>query len=48
HDEYFTVLFSNGQPTFLSTILSFVLPVIIGPVFEEILDRGYFMNTFFP
>ncbi|HEV1434404.1 TPA: hypothetical protein VYN37_000331 [Streptococcus pneumoniae] len=48
HDEYFTVLFSNGQPTFLSTILSFVLPVIIGPVFEETLDRGYFMNTFFP
>lgn len=28
--------------------LSFVLPVIIGPVFEETLDRGYFMNTFFP
>ena len=48
HDEYFTVVLSNGQPTFLSTILSFVLPVIIGPVFEETLDRGYFMNTFFP
>ena len=47
HDEYFTVVLSNGQPTFLSTILSFVLPVIIGPVFEETLDRGYFMNTFF-
>lgn len=48
HDEYFTVVLSNGQPTFLSTILSFVLPVIIDPVFEETLDRGYFMNTFFP
>lgn len=48
HDEYFTVVLSNGQPTFLSTILSFVLLVIIGPVFEETLDRGYFMNTFFP
>ena len=48
HDEYFTVVLSNGQPTFLSTILSFVLPVIIGPIFEETLDRGYFMNTFFP
>ena len=47
HDEYFTVLFSNGQPTFLSTILSFVLPVIIGPVFEETLDRGYSFKTFF-
>ncbi|MCY7087712.1 CPBP family intramembrane metalloprotease [Streptococcus oralis] len=47
HDEYFTVVLSNGQPTFLSSILSFVLPVIIGPVFEETLDRGYFMNTFF-
>ena len=48
HDEYFTVVLSNGQPTFLSIILSFVLPVIIGPIFEETLDRGYFMNTFFP
>ncbi|HEU7681499.1 TPA: hypothetical protein VWD07_000846 [Streptococcus pneumoniae] len=25
HDEYFTVVLSNGQPTFLSTILSFAL-----------------------
>ena len=48
HDEYFTVVLSNGQPTFLSTILSFVLPVIIGPIFEETIYRGYFMNTFFP
>ncbi len=32
---------------FLSTILSFVLPEIIGPIYEETLDRGYFMNTFF-
>lgn len=40
--------FQMDNQLFLSTILSFVLPVIIGPVFEETLDRGYFMNTFFP
>ncbi len=48
HDEYFTVVLSNGQPTFLSTVLSFILTVVIGPILEETLDRGYFMNTFFP
>ena len=48
HDEYFTVVLSNGQPTFLSTVLSFILTVVIGPILEETLDRGYIMNTFFP
>ena len=48
HDEYFTVVLSNGQPTFLSTVLSFILTVVISPILEETLDRGYFMNTFFP
>ena len=48
HDEYFTVVLSNGQPTFLSTVLSFILTVVIGPILEETLDRGYLMNTFFP
>ena len=47
HDEYFTVVLSNGQPTFLSTVLSFILTVVIGPILEETLDRGYLMNTFF-
>ena len=45
--DLLSVLYSNGQPTFLSTILSFSLTVVIAPVFEETLDRGYFMNTFF-
>ena len=48
HDVYFAVILSNGQPTFLSTVLSFILTVVIGPILEEMLDRGYFMNTFFP
>ena len=46
--DLLSALYSNGQPTFLSTVLSFILVVIIGPILEETLDRGYFMNTFFP
>ena len=41
-------LYSNGQPTFLSTVLSFSLTVVVGPILEELIHRGYFMNTFFP
>lgn len=47
HDVYFALILSNGQPTFLSTVLSFILTVVIGPILEETLDRGYLMNTFF-
>ena len=46
--DLLSVLYSNGQPTFLSTVLSFILTVVISPILEETLDRGYFMNTFFP
>ena len=46
--DLISTLYSNGRPTFLSTVLSFILVVIIGPILEETLDRGYFMNTFFP
>ena len=42
------MVLSNGRPTFLSTVLGFILAVFIGPILEETLDRGYFMNTFFP
>ena len=48
HDYLYTMVLSNGPPTFLSTVLGFILAVIIGPILEETLDRGYFMNTFFP
>ena len=41
-------LYSNGQPTFLAASFYFISSVIISPVFEEMVDRGYFMNTFFP
>ena len=43
-----SILYSNGEPTFLSTVFSFILTVVIAPVSEELIDRGYFMNTFFP
>lgn len=43
-----SILYSNGQPTFLSTVLSFILTVVVAPISEELIDRGYFMNTFFP
>ena len=43
-----SILYSNGQPTFLSTVLSFSLTVVVGSILEELIHRGYFMNTFFP
>ena len=46
--DLLSVLYSNGQPTFLSTVLSFSLTVVVGPILEELIYRGYFMNTFFP
>ena len=41
-----SILYSNGQPTFLSTVFSFILTVVVAPISEELIDRGYFMNTF--
>ena len=45
--DFLSILYSNGQPTFLSTVLSFSLTVVVAPISEELIDRGYFMNTFF-
>lgn len=45
--DLLSILYSNGQPTFLSTVLSFSLTVVVAPISEELIDRGYFMNTFF-
>ena len=46
--DLISTLYSNGQPTFLATSFHFISSVIIAPIFEESVDRGYFMNTFFP
>ena len=46
--DFLSALYSNGQPTFLSTVLMFSLTVVVGPILEELIHRGYFMNTFFP
>ena len=46
--DLLSILYSNGQPTFISTVLSFNLTVVVGPILEELIHRGYFMNTFFP
>ena len=46
--DLLSILYSNGQPTFLSTVLSFSLTVVVGPILEELIHRGYFMNNFFP
>lgn len=46
--DLLSVLYSNGQSTFLSTVLKFSLIVVVAPILEEIVFRGYFMNTFFP
>ena len=45
--DLLSILYSNGQPTFLSTVLSFSLTVVVVPISEELIDRGYLMNTFF-
>ena len=45
--DLLSILYSNGQPTFLSTVLSFSLTVVVAPISEELIHRGYFMNTFF-
>ena len=46
--DLISTLYSNGQPTFLATSFYFISSVIVAPIFEESVDRGYFMNTFFP
>ena len=46
--DLISTLYSNGQPTFLATSFHFISSVIVAPIFEEVVDRGYFMNTFFP
>ena len=46
--DLISTLYSNGQPTFLATSFHFISSVIVAPIFEELVDRGYFMNTFFP
>ena len=46
--DLISTLYSNGQPTFLATGFHFISSVIVAPIFEELVDRGYFMNTFFP
>ena len=46
--DLISTLYSNRQPTFLATSFHFISSVIVAPIFEEVVDRGYFMNTFFP
>ena len=46
--DLISTLYSNGQPTFLATSFYFISSVIVAHIFEESVDRGYFMNTFFP
>ena len=43
-----STLVSSGEATFLSTVFYFFSSIIIGPILEETVHRGYFMNTFFP
>ena len=38
--DLLSILYSNGQPTFLSTVLSFSLTVIVAPILEELIHRG--------
>ena len=43
-----SVISTSGESTILTTCFSFISVVILGTILEEIVHRGYFMNTFFP
>ena len=47
-EDLLSVISISGESTILTTCFSFVSVVILGPLLEEIVHRGYFMNTFFP
>ena len=47
-EDLLSVLSFNEQSTILTTCFSFISVVILGPILEELVHRGYFMNTFFP
>ena len=47
-EDLLSVISISGESTILTTCYSFVSVVILGPLLEEIVHRGYFMNTFFP
>nr|WP_241993351.1 type II CAAX endopeptidase family protein [Streptococcus australis] len=47
-EDLLSVLSFSGESTILTTCFSFLSIVILGPILEEVVHRGYFMNTFFP
>ena len=47
-EDLLSVLSFSGESTILTTCFSFLSVVILGPILEEVVHRGYFMNTFFP
>ena len=47
-EDLLSVLSFSGQSTILTTCFSFISVVILGPILEELVHRGYFMNSFFP
>ena len=47
-EDLLSVISISGESTILTTCFSFVSVVILGPLLEEVVHRGYFMNTFFP
>ena len=47
-EDLLSVLSFSEQSTILTTCFSFISVVILGLILEEIVHRGYFMNTFFP
>ena len=47
-EDLLSVISISGESTILTTCFSFISVVILGPILEEIVHRGYFMNTFFP
>lgn len=47
-EDLLSVISISGESTILTTCFSFISVVILGPILEELVHRGYFMNSFFP
>lgn len=47
-EDFLSIISISGESTILTTCFSFISVVILGPILEEVVHRGYFMNTFFP
>ena len=46
--DLLSILYPMGNQLFYQLFSVFSLTVVVAPILEELIHRGYFMNTFFP